>query len=309
MNPGNYPLVSVLVPLYNHERYIKKCLESILEDGYPFTEIVILDDGSRDASVEVARAWHRDNAHRLSGRFELRSRENRGLARTLNELVGLARGEFVILLASDDYLLPGGIRARVDYLLEHREKMAVFADCIVVDQHDAVVHTSGITDVYHGNKEYLAHEKLRTFEIVIRWCVPGPVFMARKEAYRRVGGYDESLVVEDWDFYLRLLAADLLGFVDYLAAAYRIHGGNSAFDKRRAVSLNDSMLRTASKSLGSFTGVKKLFLYGTKLKLSGVHAKLTGQNRLRGFLRRRAGRTIISIARFFYRRFIPLMVK
>lgn len=309
MNPGSYPLVSVLVPLYNHERFIRRCLDSILEDGYPFTEIIILDDGSKDGSVEAARAWHRENSHRHAGRFQLHSRENRGVTRTLNELVGMARGEFVILLASDDYLLPGGIQARADYLLENKGKMAVFADCIVVDQHNAVVHSSGINEIYQGRKDYLAHEKLRSYELVIRWCVPGPVFMARREAYRQFGGYDESLVVEDWDFYLRLLTADALGFVDYPVAAYRLHGGNAIYNKSRVLIMNDSMLRTVNNHLGNFTGVKKLFLFGTKLKLKGIHAKLTGRKKLRGVLSRRVGRTLISLTKFVHRRLIPIIIK
>lgn len=295
------PLVSVLIPLYNHARYIERCLNSVVDDTYPAKEIVMIDDGSRDDSKWIVERWRAGRGSEFRGRFCFISRENRGVTRTLNELVSLAEGDFVALLASDDYLLPGGIAAREEYLLAHPEKMAVFADCIVVDEHDGQTHASGLADIYGNQKEYLANDKFLSYELIINWCVPGPVFMARREVYDIVGGYDETLAIEDWDYYLRLLAGNLLGFVDYPVAAYRLHGGSSMTDKARSIHLQQNLIRTVTKNLDAFTGLKRFLLFGLKTRMTGTLAGHTGENRFTGSLRRKAGRHMIKLGKFLYR--------
>jgi glycosyltransferase involved in cell wall biosynthesis len=127
------PLVSILIPLYNHEHFIAKCLDSVLEDTYPDKEIVIIDDGSKDSSAEVVMQWRSAQSESLPCSFTFISRENRGVTSTLNELVALAQGGLLAILASDDYLLPGGIEARTNYLEQNRDKLAVIGDCKLVD--------------------------------------------------------------------------------------------------------------------------------------------------------------------------------
>ncbi len=303
-HPGQ-PLISVLIPLYNHEAFIEECLESIVADTYPVKEIVVLDDGSSDGSARVVQAWYERNAKRIDGRFELKSRENRGVSKTLNELVSLAKGEFVAFCSSDDYLLPGSLAARLAYLLDHPDKMAVIADFKVVDRNGEIAIESGIEQLYHGRKSYLERAELISYELIFNWCLAGPVYMFRRELFRIVGGHDEKLLIEDWDFALRILSRGLMGFVDYPAAVYRLHGANAIYNKDREIVHNEANMLTAARHARDFTGIRRLFLYGTKLKLSGVLAKLTGHDRLRGYLCRRTGRALIAIARFCYR-LVPL---
>ena len=104
------PLVSILIPLYNHERFISQCLDSIINDPYPSKEIIVVNDGSTDHSLATVQKWYLKNRDKLSGLFTLKTRGNMGLCRTLNELVSIAQGEYIAVLASDDFLLPGGLR-------------------------------------------------------------------------------------------------------------------------------------------------------------------------------------------------------
>ena len=303
------PLVSVLVPLYNHERYVEQCLESIVGDGYPNLEIVMLDDGSKDSSLEMARAWGEANAHRLGGRFELLSRENRGVTRTLNELIEKAGGEFIVLLASDDYLLPGGIAARLDYLRSHPGRMAVIGDCIVIDEHNRKTSDSGITRYHRGRKSYLAHDRLIAYELVFRWCVPGPVFMARKELYDIVGGYNEEIAVEDRDFFLRLAARNLLGFVDFPVAAYRVHSGGFTSTPARELCYKEAMQVTMAANAPAFSGLCRIYLLGEELALDGEVARLRGKGGAGIFCRKTGGKLLISLAKRLYGLVGPLMLR
>jgi glycosyltransferase involved in cell wall biosynthesis len=251
---GSQPLVSVLVPLYNHARYVRRCLDSILEDGYPRVEILVLDDGSKDDSAALAGGWFEDQEPARIEYFELTSRPNAGVTRTVNELIAKARGDYLVLLASDDYLLPGGISARLEYLQSHPDKLAVFSDCIVVDGSGTKTHESGI-GLYRGHPENLKNADLLAVELIFNWCVPGPGFMAHRGLFERVGLYDESLAVEDWDMYLRILARGLLGFLPRPSAAYRWHGNNSVANRAMTLAHYDSLMRTAGNHRRSFQGI------------------------------------------------------
>jgi hypothetical protein len=171
-------------------------------------------------------------------------------------------------LASDDFLLPGGIQARVDYLRKHPDKLAVFADCIVIDNDNNLICQSGIEELHRGRKKYLINNSLCGYELVFNWCVPGPVFMARRETYQIVGLYDETLQVEDWDYYLRLVSRNALGFMDYPVAGYRRHDTNMVkmFSKSDWI---DWPLATVTKNIYKFTGIKRFFLTAFKIRKIG----------------------------------------
>ncbi|HUB90970.1 MAG TPA: glycosyltransferase family 2 protein, partial [Dyella sp.] len=101
MTTAAKPLVSVLIPAYNHERFVERCLDSVLEDPYPAKEVVIIDDGSVDRTGERIAQWAARYGDRLRVEY-VRHEENRGIAASLNELAARARGEFLRLGASDD---------------------------------------------------------------------------------------------------------------------------------------------------------------------------------------------------------------
>ncbi len=222
---NRFPLVSVVIPLYNHEKFIIDALESVLGEDYPNMEIVIINDGSTDRSDEVVKSWLKEKKIKKK-HIKYFSRENRGLSATLNELINRAEGEYIAVLASDDMLVKGGIKARVDYLMSNPDKLAVFGDCEVIDISGRKIFESGLTELYSANKKRLASDSGIKYEFICNWSVPGPVLMFRKSTVDIVGGYDETLKVEDWDFYLRLAARGAIGFVDQKVAKYRLHGNN-----------------------------------------------------------------------------------
>ncbi|MBV8158431.1 MAG: glycosyltransferase [Dyella sp.] len=224
MSAPALPLVSILIPAFNHERFIDRCLDSVLEDPYPAKELVIIDDGSTDGTAQRIEAWV--SRHRGDPPVEYVRRDNRGIAATLNELAARARGEFLRLGASDDYLLPGGLDALVGYLLAQPRKWAVIGDSVVVDQDDRKLHDSGMRDLHHADKRLYASDDGIRLAVITQWAVGGPVALIRKRALETVAGWSESLRIDDWDFFLRLAAHDAIGFIDVNVCAYRIHSAN-----------------------------------------------------------------------------------
>ena len=107
---GATPLVSVCIPAYNHGRYIQQALRSVLEQDWPRMEIVLLDDGSTDDTFEKACEMKVLFDERFE-RVVFEKKRNEGTCATLNRLCKLSSGDFTLLPASDDALLPGAVRA------------------------------------------------------------------------------------------------------------------------------------------------------------------------------------------------------
>jgi glycosyltransferase involved in cell wall biosynthesis len=224
MNPAALPLVSMLIPAYNHGPFVQRCLDSVLEDPYPNKEIVIIDDGSTDNTATVIAEWVARHRHEIPVQYV--SRRNLGIAATLNELADRARGEFLRLGASDDYLLPGGFEAQVRYLLSHPGKGAVIGDSMVVDRDGNVLHDSGMCDLHGADKRLYRSDDGIARAIISQWAIGGPVTLIRKHVLEAVGRWNEGLRIDDWDFFLRLAARNALGFIDVRVCAYRLHGAN-----------------------------------------------------------------------------------
>jgi len=218
------PLVSVVVPMFNHARFVAAALDSVLAEGYPNLELLVLDDGSRDGSADVAAAWIQEHGGRFA-RCELRRQENAGICRTLNRLVASSRGTYIVPLASDDQLVPGGIRARVD-ALEASGWQAAFGNCIIIDEQGRTVAADGLFGHYRLDRPSILDPQARVVELALDWKMPGPVILYRR-SLAPAGPYDESLSFEDRDFYLGLLARpDGLQYVDVPVGRYRVHPSN-----------------------------------------------------------------------------------
>jgi glycosyltransferase involved in cell wall biosynthesis len=289
---GDPPRVSVLIPAFNHERFVQRCLDSVLEDPYPNKEIVIVDDGSSDATPARIAEWIAQHGERLPVRFW--QRENRGIAATLNHLVAMASGEFLRLGASDDYLLPGGLAAQVAYLRASPNKQAVIGDAVVVDADGRLLHQSSMRDLHGVDKRlYLSDAGIRR-AVIRHWAVSGAVALVRRSALQARAAWDEELHIEDWDFFLRLVARDALGFIDVGVCAYRLHGANASRTRHlpsrlanlaesrrvalRRATLFDAPCRTLLHAQAHYIAAKIAFLRRQPLALGGhllAHAGLS----------------------------------
>ncbi|MDD5157864.1 glycosyltransferase [Sulfurimonas sp.] len=257
---SDFPLVSIIIPAYNHERYMVKCLDSVLETSYSNKEIIIIDDGSTDSTDEKIADWIKLNSNKID--IIYKSQENQGVSKTLNKLVSLAKGEYICLLASDDYLLPDGLSSRVNYLEDNYSKMAVIGDCIIVNNNNKCLYTSALKEHFNRDiKLYMDDNSLKN-EIIRHWSIPGPVLMVRKKLYEDNDfKYNENLMTEDWDFYLKLVSKNYLGFINKKVSAYRVHEENISNILRNKV-LRDRF-RTVFANLSFFGPKDKIKLLST----------------------------------------------
>tara|TARA_R100000365_G_C2744256_1_gene73000 strand:- start:862 stop:1770 length:909 start_codon:yes stop_codon:yes gene_type:complete len=210
------PLVTVCIPAYNHERYIGQAIEAILDQTYANIELIIVDDGSHDATFDII-ARYRGRCVARCVRFEAYTRPNKGLSATLNEMVSWARGKYLAPIASDDIASPEKIARLVGEMEEHPEVVGAFGAVALIDD--------------DGNsKGTLTRPGFWTFEDVIlaRAMMPAPTSVLRTDAVRAVGGYDEDMMIEDFSLWLKLThdgTARLITVADILAK-YRLHKNN-----------------------------------------------------------------------------------
>lgn len=227
-----YPLVTIGIPSFNHSEFIIFCLDSIRDEGYNNKEIVIVDDGSTDCSVEKIQNWKLCNPE---VNLTLISRENRGQNATLNEIIDVSKGVYLCLVASDDALLYNSIKSRLEVFEKFPKKFVVIGDAHVIDENNNLILKSAISDLYRGNKENYKSDELLLESVVKEWSIPGPVVMIRKTLYDIIGKYPENQFAEDINFYMKTIGLRMLIFVDTPVALYRVHstntGGNPKYSK------------------------------------------------------------------------------
>lgn len=211
-----HPLVSVVIPCYNHEKYVKECISSVIDQDYRNIELIIIDDGSIDNSVEKIKELIEVCEQRFV-RFEFRVRPNRGLCETLNEGVEWSRGEFYSAVASDDIFKPNKTNIQVDYLLSKPSCVAVFGNVDIISSEGALLRSINTSLSSYKFNDIFFH----------RHRLPAPTQMIRLDALRKTGGYPAGMVIED--FYMWLKLSNSGGNLDKLEmslASYRRHEGN-----------------------------------------------------------------------------------
>lgn len=255
-------LISVIVPVYNHEKYVVDCLNSVRNSDYKNIELIVIDDGSTDNSSAVVASWLEANKQFFQ-RTVFERQANAGVCRTANRLISMSRGDIIVPLASDDALLPAGISRRVEFLQDHPHLLAVFADAAMMDSSGTIVCRELEKNLYKGNKRALADPRFIASELILKWSVPGPVFAAWRRAYdpvQGVGLYDESLLAEDRDFYLRLLSRHALGYIPDEVALYRHAEGSLCHDREKTITVRSSILKAEEKASKNLQSRERLFL-------------------------------------------------
>jgi glycosyltransferase involved in cell wall biosynthesis len=182
--------VSVILPVYNSERFVAETIESVLAQTFREFELIAIDDGSTDRSREILDSFAtRDPRVRVVGRT------NRGLVATLNEGLSLARGEYVARIDADDLCDPRRFELQVNAFADDPGLVAVGSSAAVIDEEG------------HPLGEYatpLTHEEIETFHLRGDSAIHHPAVMFRTDAVRRLGGYRELVPCEDFDLWLRL---------------------------------------------------------------------------------------------------------
>lgn len=216
MDQKNKPLVSIVIPCYNHEKYVQDTIRSVIDQSYDNIELIIIDDGSKDSSVEKIQQMLYECQNRFT-RFEFRSRANKGLSATLNEAIEWSKGKYFSAIASDDLMLKDKTSTQVRVLEKNNEVVALFGSVNYINENNVVQQINTLEE-----KEYPFDK------IILNEChFYAPTQMLKMEILRKVGGYNEEIRVEDWYMWLKMAENGKVLCIPDKLAIYRIHSANT----------------------------------------------------------------------------------
>lgn len=217
------PLVTVIVPAYNHENYIEDCLNSVVAQSYNNMQIIVFNDGSKDKTDYVIKKFIEKSGRKI----EYISKENEGLCKTLNKGLAMSKGKYVAVIASDDMWLPNKIQQQVDFLESNRNVGLIYSDAyflkweIKTDMKYSD-YKPKLKKIFKNSIQNInMYEHLMTENLVIALTT-----MVRKECFDKVGYFDEKLKYEDYDMWLRIAKIYPIAYIDAPLAYYRIHDTN-----------------------------------------------------------------------------------
>ncbi len=191
-------LVSIICISYNHGPYIKEALESVWAQRYQNIQVIVLDDGSTDNSQDLIREAIGDREILF-----IDHKVNSGYTKTFNEGLALAKGDYIIDFALDDVMLPNFVKSGVDRLSQESGKTGVvYSNADYIDESSKVIGNHKETLLTKGMVKELAEGDV--FEKILRrYFICTPTMIIRRAVFDRLGGYDESLAYEDFDFWVR----------------------------------------------------------------------------------------------------------
>ena len=207
---GTLPKVSVIIPVYNHGKYIRECVESALAQDYENLEVIVVDDGSTDNTPEILKEFE--------GKIKYIRQENRGAAAAFNHGLRLAEGSLITWLSSDDIFLPNKISHQVRKFQEDPARAMVYTDYIRIDA------GGGELEVVHS---HCPPPERFVREYLTGGFVSAVTMLIRRECLEKIGSFDESLrAYEDYDMVLRLLKHYRFGYIPIPLMKYRWHSAN-----------------------------------------------------------------------------------
>jgi glycosyltransferase involved in cell wall biosynthesis len=215
-------LVSILIPCYNAERWVGQAIESALAQTWSEKEVIVVNDGSSDGSLEVIRSF--------GARVLWETGPNRGGNVARNKLLELARGEWVQYLDADDYLLPPKIERQVTFVREHPACDVVYSPVLWVNWSEKKVEQE-ITPIREPRDPWI---------LLARWWLPqtgGPLW--RRQTLMDVGGWKpDQPCCQEHELYLRLLQSGAeFCYFEECHAAYRHWSLSETVSKRSRAEL------------------------------------------------------------------------
>lgn len=208
------PLVSIVTPVFNQGDYLEATMLSVLAQDYPTLEYIVINDGSTDNSLAVARAV----AAGHPGRVTIIDQPNAGQASALNHAWSQARGEVLAYLSSDDCLLPDAVSRSLRTLQARPDASVVYCDFHLIDANGRRMREVRTEDF----------DAARLTEDLV--CQPGPGAFFRRRVFDETGGWQAALSqVPDFEFWLRAHRFGPFVRVPVPLAEYRIHEASASF--------------------------------------------------------------------------------
>jgi len=238
---GSGPKVSIIMPLYNHERYVGEAIDSVLGQSFAYFELIIINDGSSDNSEGVVKKIEDE-------RIRYFFQENQGAPYTINRGIQLARGDYISILNSDDVYDSNRIEECLNMLESDNSLSAVFSHLEFIDEKGEFIK------YLRGPEEnWLNHSVETSFKgennIVLdllagNFLVTTSNLFCRKNVFDAIGYFPNLRYAHDYDFFLRLCYRFKVHLIERPLVKYRIHSMNTVKENEAAVNFEVGLILT-----------------------------------------------------------------
>lgn len=222
-NGGKWPRISIVCTSYNHEEFLEETIRSVLLQGYPNLEFIIIDDGSVDNSINIIKDYNKWISYWETG-------PNQGQVRIINRGFKLASGQILAFISSDDYYLPNAFFKVADEFIQHNYIDLLYGKCWYIDKIGIII------EEHFGNISSI-NEMLNVWDFwwSNKLFVQPEVFFT-KRICDKIGLFREDLdIIFDYEYWLRILkSGGIFGRLDEDLACFRISQTQKSMNKERA---------------------------------------------------------------------------
>ncbi len=216
--PSSLPLVSVLMTGYkSNKEYLRLALDSIKAQTYSNKELVFVDDGCDDETITLVRSYSNHFPVNI-----LHNKVNLGLARSLNNGISAAKGEFIARLDDDDIMLPERLAVQINFLTSNPDYSGCWSEYETIDNNGDVTNLSAIGDI-NFEKQFISKGN----------CCAHSSLTMRKAVLDELNGYNAKyLYAQDFELYTRLLPNHKMQCLDQCLIQYRINTTRNSAEKK-----------------------------------------------------------------------------
>lgn len=216
------PKVSVVIPTYNHARYLRFALDSVINQSYANLEVFVIDDGSTDGTAKLVKPYR--------SKINYIYKENGGTPSALNLGLSLATGKYIGWLSADDILMDEKVSKQVGQMESDPNLGFSYTSFVVIDANGK--------KQYEVNSPYFSDKQEMVTKLMEGCFINGSSVMMRSSALKQIGNFDESLPqAHDYDLWFRFLRHYACGFLEDRLLAYRWHGKNMSQNPNEACSV------------------------------------------------------------------------
>lgn len=239
-------LVSVIVPAYNHGKYVQEAIQSVVDQTYPNIELIVVDDGSKDDTWQKINAM-REKCEQRFVRVVFETKKNQGTCLTLNRLLDLAEGEYIQLLASDDKLSVNSTEILYQFLANHPDYALAVGKNEIFDEHSIICYWDEnrnkvykIAEAkYKDFTEFLSQkidfnsDEFGSYKKLLQGNHIPNGYLVRKSIFSQIGYFTPEAPLEDYWLVLQIAKHAKMKYIDQTTFYYRWHAANTMAQNER----------------------------------------------------------------------------
>lgn len=246
-------LISVLIPAYNHEKYVQEAIQSIIDQTYKNIELLIIDDGSSDSTLSKINELKTIYEQRFF-RVVVQTQENQGTCTTLNKLLALSKGEYIYMLASDDKVTSNALETLHGFLSKNDEYSLVVGENLFIDSEgkqcywdnnqnivykleeasfpsfsDFLIKIAGLRGIDFLSDDFGSYASLLVGNYIPNGC------LIRKSIFEKISPFTNEAPLEDYYLMLQLSKYSKMKYLPLPLFYYRWHSNNTASQRAKMI--------------------------------------------------------------------------